>query len=265
MRPKSSLNVPNDGQRAAIPLARNLEKNLLAYVAVAGAGLFSAVQSAEAEVVYTPSNVPITQGFAGGALTPLDLNNDGTPDFTFSNFSYQTHGLGGLWLKLIPAQPANEVWGTQLAGQRRVTAAALPAGVQVGSKGNFASSPQGLNLAIVDVSLTSFASGSWLGVETAYLGLKFVISGEVHYGWARVKFVAPGAFYSGSIYGYAFESVPNQPIVTGQTSGTAETGAAVGGFSPTATNTPHKASASLGLLAAGASGLGMTRELPAPR
>jgi hypothetical protein len=265
MRSKSALNVSNHGQRAATPLGRNLEKNLLAYVAVAGAGVFCAAQAAEAEVVYTPSNTPITQGFAGGALTPLDLNNDGTPDFTFSNFSYRTHGLGGSSLKLIPAQPANEVWGTQLTGERRVTAAALPAGVQVGSKGNFASSPQGLDLAIVDVSLTSFASGSWLGVETAYLGLEFVINGEVHYGWARVKFVAPGDFSSGSIYGYAFESTPNQPIVTGQTSGTAGTGTGVSGFSPTATNKPANASASLGLLAAGASGMGMRRELPAPR
>jgi hypothetical protein len=264
MRPGSNPSIANDRQRAAIPLARSLEKNLLTYVAVASAGLFSTARPVEAEVVYTPSNIPMAQGFAGGALTQLDLNNDGAPDFTFSNFSYQSHGLGGIWLKLIPDQPGNEVWGTQLRLQRKVTAAALSAGVPVGSNGKFASFPQGLNMAIVDVSVTSFASGSWLGVESAYLGLKFMISGEVHYGWAYIKFVAPGNFLSGSIYGYAYETVPNQPIVTGQTSGLVENGRS-GVPGPTAINSVHNASASLGLLATGSLGLGMRREMQASR
>jgi hypothetical protein len=206
----------------------------------------------------------MAQGFAGGALTQLDLNNDGTPDFAFSNYSYQTHGLGALYLKLIPAQPANEVWGIKLTGERRVTAAALSSGVQVGSKGNFAAYPQGLDMALLDQSITAFASGSWLGVQTAYLGLKFVINGEVHYGWARVKFVAPGDFLGGSIYGYAYETVPNQPIVTGQTSGTAGKGKPASAVSPAAANTVHNVSPHLGLLATGASGLSIRRELQSP-
>ena len=202
---KKVSNVSNDRPRAAIGLARNLEKNLLAYIAAASAGVLSAALPAEAEVVYTPANIPMVQGYGyeSPGLTPLDLNNDGKPDFSFSNYYYATHGRGAALLKLIPSQPGNEAWGIKIGGQRQVTAAALEVGVEVGPKGSFQSDPNGQYLALVGIGTSGFASGSWLNVETAYLGLKFVVNGEVHYGWARVKFPYPdgAAFLSGSIYG----------------------------------------------------------------
>lgn len=257
MSSQLALNVSTDRKRAAVRLAQSLEKNLLAYFAVAGAGFLVSASPTQAEIVYTPSNIPMAQGFAGGALTQLDLNHDGKTDFTFSNYSYETHGLGGFFLKVLPGQPGNEVWGIKLAGQRQVTAAALPAGAEVGSKANFASYPQGLNLAVIGLGSSGFASGGWSGVETAYLGLKFVFNGEVHYGWARIKFVYPGGagFLTGSIYGYAYESVPNQPILTGKTSGSAETPKSTGSVVPATTNPPLAVRPSLGTLAAGAPGM----------
>jgi len=55
------------------------------------------------------------------------------------------------------------------------------------------------------------------------LGLRFVVEGEVHYGWARLS-VSLGHHrqyedVSGILTGYAYETVPNQPIVTGKTEG----------------------------------------------
>lgn len=205
--------------RRVVRLPQSLEKNLLGYVAAAGAGVIAFARPAAAEIIYTPSNIPITESFGSVVTTQFDINNDGVSDFVFSVVSYFTHGLGGAYLKISPGQAANEIVAIQLKSQR-VTAAALDTGAKVGPSANFQSSPKGLFLGFFGLgSQSRLQSGSWLGVETAYLGLKFVASGEVHYGWARIKFTRPGIFTDASIYGYAYESLPNQPITAGQKSG----------------------------------------------
>jgi hypothetical protein len=57
------------------------------------------------------------------------------------------------------------------------------------------------------------------GVKDRYLGFKFAIYGKTHYGWARLN-VKVG--YSDEVYinaaltGYAYETIPNKPIITRQ-------------------------------------------------
>lgn len=54
------------------------------------------------------------------------------------------------------------------------------------------------------------------GVKNRYLGLRFTFKGKIHYGWARLNFPnPPGA----TLTGYAYETVPNKPIITGKTKG----------------------------------------------
>lgn len=69
--------------------------------------------------------------------------------------------------------------------------------------------------------------GAWVGtgkgVTDRYLGLKFVVRGEVHYGWARLS-VTLGHYrqfddVSGTLTGYAYETVPDKPIIAGQITG----------------------------------------------
>jgi len=234
--------------QSTVRLGRHLEKNLVAYAAAASAGLLSA-QSAQAEVIFTASNTPmaIAQLNQGAALTPLDLTGTGAPQFGFAmsstkNFMYSGTTAGfKFFLKVVPAQGNAVVQGAQAP-----TASAVPAGVKIGAQQKFGNGD--LYLAINSFNNgQSRNSGTWRNVEFAYVGLKFLINGQVHYGWARVKFPFPGGTiypqgdYYPSIYGYAYESTPNAPIVAGQTSGTA----------------PHTADASatagLGMLAAGAS------------
>ena len=200
-------------------LGRNLEKNLLAYAAAASGGLLSAALPADAQIVYTPSNTPMAMGQVnkGPAFTSLDLNNDGIPDFSFAMLS--DRGLRTstyrfkFYLKVVPNQPGNEA----VQGSQAPTASAVPAGVTIGPKERFAHG--GLYLAIQSYNGGSRSSGTWRKVEFAYVGLKFLINSEVHYGWARVKFPYAGGTAYPSIYGYAYESSPNTPIVTGQKSG----------------------------------------------
>jgi hypothetical protein len=247
-------------KRTVTTLGAKLDKRLGTYIAaMAGATLLSVSLPAEAEIVYTPCNTPMAEGYAGGLFTPLDLNNDGVVDFSFYNFSYSTHGNGNRNLSIIPAQNGNEVIGFPIP--RRAAASALPPGTLVGSSKNFHSYPKGLVLAATGRGTQGgSATGAWLKVETAFLGLKFLINGQVHYGWALVKFTGPGDFLWGSIYGYAYESIPGQPIRTGQTKGTSERKQADADL-PTGDRPTNQ---SLGLLATGARGLRFWRPAVSP-
>jgi hypothetical protein len=224
-------------------LSRLLEKNLLAYTAAASAALLPAALPAEAEIIYTPSNTPLAIAYQnkGPVYTTLDLNNDGVPDFTFaisstahfSSFGYTTRAK--FFLKINPNQKGNQA----VEGQQPVTASAVPAGVRIGPKEKFGPG----DLYMVDQTYDRYmfkskSLGSWQPLEFAYVGLKVVINGEVHYGWARIKFPFPYGYQYPSIYGYAYESASNQPISTGQTSESSSNNATE--------------PASLGMLAAGA-------------
>jgi hypothetical protein len=236
-------------------LGHNLEKNLLAYAAAASAGLLSAALPADAQIIYTPSNTPMAVAGrnSGPTFTHLDLNNDGTRDFTFAMSYTSFYGSSTIrhkfYLKVIPDQAGNGA--VQDTGTP--TTPALSQGEKIGPQQKFGA--DGLYLALSEFNgFGSRRSGSWRDVEFAFVGLKIMINGQVHYGWARIKFpypgtiLEPGALGYPSIYGYAYESTPNQAIVAGQTSGSAP---------KTSTgNTP----ASLGMLAGGASGVSLWRE-----
>jgi hypothetical protein len=77
------------------------------------------------------------------------------------------------------------------------------------------------------VGSQSSALGPWAGkgkgVRDRYLGLKFVISGEVHYGWAGLSVTLEHQRQfddvSGTLTGYACETVPDKPTIAGETTG----------------------------------------------
>src|SRR5262249_6323965 len=80
-------------------------------------------------------------------------------------------------------------------------------------------------------------AGKGNGVKNRYLGLKFVIHGKVHYGWARLS-VALGHHrqyndVSGTLTRYAYETIPNKPIIMGKTKGSGAIGVSPGASSVT--------------------------------
>jgi hypothetical protein len=252
------LSAGGDRKRNAVRLSRSLEKNLLAYAAAATGSLAPFAQPANAEIIYTPSNIPITEAFVGSAITQFDINNDGVSDFAFINFAYFTHGLGASFLAVSPDVTGNEIVGVLVKGQKQVSAAAMSAGQTVGSTANLQSDELVLGGVFLG-SVSETHQGGFLTVETAYLGLKFLVNGQVHYGWARIKFIAPGGYAGASIAGYAYESVPNQPIVVGRISGTAGKSQPSGqSASPTA-SAPTVKFQTLGALAAGSAGTQLWR------
>lgn len=213
--------TPASWQLRLVPLNPILDRKLFAYAiaaTTAGVSLVALSQTATAEVVYTPANQTITGYYA------LDLNHDGVTDFTIINsHATFTSGLQFFRLEMSIQKPGrNRV----LAGYgSRSTVFALPPRTKIGEGGHF---PDYLATARMEYCLATRTSwrysGSWFNVEQRYLGFKFSIGGEIHYGWARLNVAVRGPKCTSSalLTGYAYETVPNRPIITGKTSGAEE-------------------------------------------
>jgi len=108
--------------------------------------------------------------------------------------------------------------------------------------------------------------GKWIHVMNRFLGLKFQINGETHFGWVRmtVKLLLSRPMQV-LLSGYAYETQPSTPIVAGQTQD--QDGASPAeprveeapGADAFLDNAPVPKPASLGVLALGASGLPLWR------
>lgn len=247
---------PLSRKTASLSESIHQQLNMYALAATAaGVGALCLTHAAEAKVVYTPANVKIAQN---SGLIRFDLNHDGIADFGFRNFfSGSTSRRGGA-LRVFPLRQMNEVWGTYThtsqGSCQNLCAAALPKGTKVGPKGKFQIDPPiGLVMA---VSSFVYHYGPWRRVTQAYLGLKFVIKGKKHFGWARVKISIARQSITATLTGYAYETIPNKSIIAGQTKGPDDTTIEEPQGSLTA---PSPQSASLGTLALGAPGLSVWR------
>ena len=237
--------------RKTARLSRTIHKqlNMYAFAAgAAGAGMLALAVPAQGRIVYTPDNqkIPPSQELS------LDLNHDGINDFIFSNFYSSTSST--LNLSIGPENPSNEIFSTGGNGHSTF-AAALLAGRKIGPHGRFRKL-LGDGMANGE-DPNGKCQGPWVNAHERYLGLKFIIKGEIHFGWARlnVRCVYPHAI-NATLTGYAYETIPNKPIIAGQMKGLDD--ATVEG-SDAALTAPTRKPAALGLLAMGSPGLSVWR------
>jgi hypothetical protein len=215
-RPNTSQNP----SRVTARLTAKLDKRLFAYAAAAsaaGVSLMAATPSAEAKIVYTAANITIP---ANGSVK-LDINKDGVADFSLYFYAYGPRkaplGYHEEALVIDPLKTGNEVWSIT-SSKGDACAAALPAAAKVGAGAAF--TPNELLLfqsAGTAYSIPDPRCPFGNLPRGAFLGLKFLINGETHYGWAHVALTVD--LEKAVISGYAYETVPNQSINTGKTSG----------------------------------------------
>jgi hypothetical protein len=232
--------------RQKIPLEAGLERHVSAYACAAAAGLtmLATTRSAEAKVVYTPAST----GIPINGHIDLDLNHDGVADFSFVNAFWSATDVGQELLGAVAKNPGNAIWGKGLWSSNSIFnfsggfASALRRRFKVGPSKSYFQRANGLMAFSRGTAYWSGSSGQWMYTRHRYLGLQFTIGGQVHYGWARVA-VTPGI--KATLTGYAYETIPNKPIITGKTKG------------PDVMTLDR---ASLGHLAQGASGISVWRE-----
>jgi len=235
-------------KRQVVGLSSSLERGLKMYALAAGAagvGVLALAQPAEGKIVYTPADVKI--GYEGANPYFLDINHDGVADFMFSFHS----GLDAPGLDVCPALRSDQRYcsfGTgefsnQIRGYPDNSpfgwASALLSGARIApNRKHFVK----YNFQMATMRCKSgctYARGPWANEshKSRYLGFKFAIGESIHYGWARlrVKVDLKNSTFSGTLTGYAYETIPNKPIIAGKTHGRDE--------------------ATLGRLAQGASGV----------
>jgi len=209
--------------RAVVRLSDELDKHLLAYVAAAtaaGVGMLALAQPAEGKVVYTPVHKTVQINHA----LPIDLNHDGIDDFDVFNLTHNSTTPFGDYLKAEPLRSGNQLVAQRT--NRGYAAAALAAGVRVGPKQQFQAGRD--TMAYRSSGDGTLSGGPWKNVKGRYLGLKFLIKGKIHYGWARLNVTITNEV-NATLTGYAYETVPNKPIVTGKTNDEATLGALAAG------------------------------------
>jgi hypothetical protein len=206
------------GPRKTANLSKSTNRQLNMYALAAGAAgvsMLALARPAEAKIVYTHANIHIK---IDNGVTELDINHDGINDFKFTNYAAECGAprAGTIdciaTLKVAPARPSNRV--VDIKSNIGYCAAALPNGVKVGPGGPFRLHPSGLTMAYENTGAGANYC-PWRPVKLAYLGVKFFVSGKVHFGWVRIKRLS-GSGFPATITGYAYETIVGKSIKAGR-------------------------------------------------
>ncbi len=196
----------------------------------ASVSVLALAQPAEGEVIITNKTIPIH----ANKLVLLDLNGDGVNDFVFALSNYT---LGNtIYNHLYVSQAHSPSFGDNVIGAS-YAASALLRGAKIGPGDRFIRTYAHYGIPIEKSTLCtqncggksgySFdqgLSGKWGGGHpNRFIGVKFQIMGQTHYGWIRLTVTVkhkgtghgPTGSFSATITEYGYESVANKSCDAG--------------------------------------------------
>ncbi|MBK8487249.1 MAG: T9SS type A sorting domain-containing protein [Chitinophagales bacterium] len=206
----------------------NLNTMLIGYSALSVSFLLIA-QKSDAQIIYTdidPDEMLLPyydDGF------DMDINGDGTNDFHFQVYSWGFTAYAG-YEYFAAIQPlGSNAAGYILDSSFRECSSYL--NVQkvapvLNAEDTISADMQFANEEIIFASVSQddypcYGSGqmlgSWVNKSEKFCAIKFKIDSEYHYGWIRMSM---NEFYEITIHDYAYESLPDVPIIAGRTTGT---------------------------------------------
>ena len=149
--------------------------------------------SVKATIVYTDIN-------PDGRPATIDMNNDGTAEFTIHNGTstgdYITYITG---CNIIASGTAADGWDVALG---------MALNAPIGSTGNFIG--QG------DCEVTGWGGATTFPLNVdKYLGVKFMVGSNTYYGWIRVYVTGTADNYTVTYKDYAYENTANATILAG--------------------------------------------------
>ncbi len=203
-------------------MKKNLLKKLSIFIVLIAIGMmFSA--SANAQIVYTdvnPDTSMICSSYPCSKSYDLDLNNDGTVDFTLrASHNHFTCA----W------QNFSDTKSVSIISQGGNLAAASPISTNYPIGNNLSFSTNGVTLrSIVTGSagpqcpVVPGSFGSWTNPTDYYIGLRLSVGANTYFGWARLNVVvaSTSTTVSCTVKAYAYNTIPNQSILAGQTTAT---------------------------------------------
>jgi hypothetical protein len=213
--------------RPTAQLTSQVEKRVAAYACVAtakgiltcaatagatGIAVLALVPATAARIIYTPAH----QSLSG----TLDLNHDGKGDiqFNLNEVATTSVGLRSIWVGPTSSsvQRLNKVVATP---PKDPLAVALRAGSRIGPNRQFETHGVLYGDVYYRTPPHTVWFGQWgnggKGLKDRYLGIKFIIKGQFHYGWARISTTVSGHQSTSLLTGYAYETIPNKPIIAG--------------------------------------------------
>ncbi len=170
------------------------------------------------QVVYTDVNpdevLVVTPGTAGAAAFAIDMDADGTDDFSIENRVYGTaNDLVQANIMSASSNSLNLTIGTMGAYSTFGYATAVATGATIDASGSF-------NSGVMQMVLASVYNGTFYGnlgdAGEHYLGVMFGISGSNYFGWIRVSGI-PQNGETVTIMDYAYESTTDAAILAGAT------------------------------------------------
>ena len=184
--------------------SENLSKRLANYGALTAAIIGTAGANGQ-NIIYTDVNPDFG---APGEIYFLDLNGDGTNDFILEHFTNSSYGKlkafnnsSGLGNAIIGASVSSGYFNYPFTLSSNYTISA----------GN-ANWNANLNSQTLNAYSCSYSYSNWCGVTDKYLGLRFDIGGNTHYGWVRLD--VDITTFNWKIKDYAYEATAGVPIVT---------------------------------------------------
>ena len=162
------------------------------------------VFNAKAQIIFTDVNPDslIT------AQYELDLNNDGTPEFLIEKILD-----GGINVVRASGISTQDSMAGYYGGFPNVVGYpfALSSDVIIGSNSNLVEGGvMGGDHPLI------MEDAQWLTGINRYLGLRFAINGETHYGWVKIKITA--VYASFTVLEYAYNGTAGEAINSGVTS-----------------------------------------------
>jgi len=203
-----------------------LERRLTGYALAAGAAV-AAIPAAEAAVQHTPLDPELTFIRGDGPQAyELDLDGDMATDFTFSfsdiSSTYTSSGKP-YFFRFHPVNVQVATWSfSGSTGANRCLGAVLGNGWAAALNSDRSLSSTAASAAWVNrpsmawtgsTVSSKFARGYFLGKNQRFLGLRFRLADGWHYGWCRLSVDKKADSFT--IHDYAYEDVPDRPIVTG--------------------------------------------------
>ena len=194
-------------------MKKQLSKKLYAFIVTTM--MFFA--SANAQIVYTDVNpdyvisIPVVNPIPTDYN--IDLNNDGISDYKIScSFSFAPCQFRQ-YVSYVKVSALNTNAVVAVSGSTNPLAMNFNDGILSG----FTFSTSGYLRYVSGGYCGSSTLGVWPNSVDRYLGLKLIVGANAYYGWVRMQVSVGVNPFSCTIKDYAYNSVPNQPIVAGQT------------------------------------------------
>jgi hypothetical protein len=213
--------------------------------AAASVSMLALAPKAHGSVVITNTNIPITEKGIS-----IDLNHDGITDVHFKYFS-NPGASDGSWYFSVKGVVGNAI---DAGGE---DALALARSAKIGPSAHFGNTSA--NPLLMENKYCNFygckLTGDWgANQPNKFVGVKFKIKGQIHYGWIRVTITTnkvSGEPMKGTVTEYGYETIANKTVLAGLASTNAR--------AEQISEQTVPAGLSLGALALGADGLQLWR------